>query len=73
MITPAAAAMPVACPEGNEKLVSVVTGSSQTGRLRCRNPLSRYVVNEAPNITRIVQTAARACLRQTSSAAVTAV
>ena len=34
MTTPAAAAIPVAWPEGNEKLVSVVTGSSQTGRLR---------------------------------------
>jgi len=27
MTTPAAAAMPVACPDGKEKLVSVVTGS----------------------------------------------
>ena len=65
--------MPVACPDGKEKLVSVVTGSGQTGRLRCRAPLTKYVVSDAASITPTVHTAARTCLRQTSSPAAMAV
>jgi hypothetical protein len=37
--TPAAAAMPVACPEGKEYDDKVVTGSSHAGRRRSRIPL----------------------------------
>jgi hypothetical protein len=70
IITPAAAAMPVACPDGYEKLVSVVIGSGQTGRLRCSNPFRKYVVSEAAIITPIIHTAARVCLRVARSTAV---
>jgi hypothetical protein len=65
--------MPVAWPEGKEKLVGVSTGSGQTGRLRCRNPLSRNVVREAASITPTVHTAARVCRPRASRPAATSV
>ena len=42
----------------------MVTGSVQTGRLRCSTPLAKNVVSDAASITPTVQNAARTCLRE---------
>ncbi len=65
--------MPVACPEGKEKLLSVVTGSGQTGRLRWKTPFNSQVVRLASSMTATVQIPARTCLRTPSSTAVRSV
>jgi hypothetical protein len=71
--TPAAEAIPEACPDGNEKLVSRCSGSSYTGRSRSTARFMKYVVRDAPSITPTVQYAALRCPRANSSTAATPV